>query len=174
MSKDRAFGRWWSQAIIAGASFGICVGLFIGYGHDGGLVTGLITGCVSAAIFGLVIQAVIGRSVARQQLRIDSLTVELSPDGRALATTASFGGAVPEDAGVRAAAARIVRYRLNQTTRQAGKNAVVLVLLALGLVWMATVLSPWWWLGVAWVPVLLLAQWLQPRRLRRRLTLLEH
>ncbi len=168
--KEKIFAHWWSRAVLFGAP--PCA-VFALVGPGGGVVDRVGRAIVGGVVFGLLMAKAMEGPYQTQQLRIASLTAGLAPEGRALAQRASVGGAVPDDPQIRAAAAAVVRYRLDLLTAHWRGNVIGMSAFELVFVVLALFSSPGWWLAAAFVAYPLLGQGIWLRSRRRRLILLD-
>lgn len=159
---------WWVLSGVQGTFFALAMTVWRHLSKGESWVDSFVPSAISGLLFG----AFMGPQMVRQRTRQQAAAGPVSEEHRREVARASWRGAVPADAQLRAAALRLAEHQAGESDRhRTGSFAVFGSLLVLGLV-LAVTDSLWWLLTVA-VHALLLANtvwW--PRRLKRRAALL--
>lgn len=157
----------WQIGLLFGLVCGLGAGLtLLGAGWTDALTAALATGLGGA---------VLGATLVHGQIRRQTESVGvLPPRVRRSAGRASLWGPVPEDPETRASALALARHSLAERERSRVLGVVSALVIAAMLVNLALRASPWWWVAVAaHVGLFAYAFLVLPRRLRRRIELLQ-
>lgn len=130
-------------------------------------------GILAAAVGGVFFGAFMGLFLTRVNRRTRAAVGDVAPDRRVAVLRSAAKGPVPEDPAERAAAARLVSHRLEETRRNRWRTLGVTALFLLLGGWLAVTSSPWWWCWVATWCVLLGWSLVLPARLPGRLAELQ-
>jgi hypothetical protein len=171
---------WWMLSLGASVLFGLATGLLLMfvtpllYGPATGSGTtfrfvGGIVGVAGGIVFGLVLGPVLARENQRALITLGDLPAERQRE----AVRAASRGPVPADPEVRSAAARLAEFQLAQTLRSRKAAVVILPLNIVAQVLLTISGSAWHWVLAAFFAVPLAVIVWQPRRLRRRIDLLQ-
>lgn len=160
----------WVLSVVMGVLFGTGTTIFT-----------LLRGDVAApfiAIGGGVFGGVffgwfMGLTLVQQREAARAAAGDIDNSSYSQAVSASARGPVPTDPVVRTAAARIVGHRLDIAERQQRWSLIMFSLLLIVSAVQALTQSPWWWVTSIFWAVLVVAAVVQPRRLQRRLQVLE-
>lgn len=158
---------WWVWSLVVGSFFSAWTALFA-LVRDGELADAAVRGVVSGILFGAVAGPLTRRQISQQRAALGPLS---AGDERA-AWGAVFRGRPPEDAQVRAAAARGALHVLDGWRRRRKFSITVVAILLVVAVLSAPTSSPWSWVVVACFSLLLVGQLWIPRHLARRVALL--
>lgn len=160
---------WWVVSIVMGLYFGgVMTVVFAVNGHGFHLYT-LVIGIVLGVFFGWVMGPLL---VSQRDNTYAAMGLLENPD-RPQVIRAANRGAVPVDRQVRAAAARVVRYRLGEMSSQRRWAVPFWVAITLISAGTAVLQTAWWFVATAILVFFLILTLVQPRRMRHRLEALE-
>ncbi|MGY2065265.1 hypothetical protein [Blastococcus sp. SYSU DS0619] len=159
---------WWKLAVLMGVVLAPSAVLLFGLTGDRSWTTAVLMGVgvtlICAPVLGFMTATTIEDAMAGAG--------DVPEHERTLVERAARRGPVPEHAGQREAALRLVEDRLlgvRATRTRALTSGAVLLAVA---VWLAVVASPWWWIAVAACAALVAVTLAIPARLTRRAELL--
>ena len=157
----------WVQVLVIGTAFGAAMGLWH-YLSGESVASAVGQGAVGGVVFGAVMATWRRRVRTQERAAIGPLPDGLEPTVR----RAAFRGPVPTDPAVRASAARLAAVQLAESRRHRLRDVAVFGVLILCAASLA-LSSAWWSLALAWTTALLVGRLWEPRRLQRRLALLD-
>lgn len=109
----------------------------------------------------------------RQGNEVDRILNALTGEQRRMASRGAVRGELPADPQVRSAAVELVRYRLEKSLAHRTPVALLFAVFAL-LCLVGAVAGSLWWAGAAAVfAAIVVSMWITPRRLLRRLDMLD-
>lgn len=161
---------WWVLSIVLGSSFAAVIIVLLTIRVDGVFHPYIGVFGIAAGVF---VGGVTGPRLVRQRTQSRAAIGDLDRRQRGQAIKAASRGAVPDDPEVRAAAARLIRYRLAEMARQRPSTIPFWVILSLVSVAFAVLQKPWWWVATAILVGFLVLSLVQPQRMKRRLRALD-
>lgn len=167
-----AYRRGWVAGLRAGVVYGagMSAATSLLLDQDPVTVPGLL---LRALLYGVPFGLAMGVVFARQQQRLLAGTESLTAEDLRLAWHYSARGPAPGHPVVRQAALSIARHRYQETMRVHRTNLVLFAVLLMVSLGLSVTVSRWWLLpAVLWL-VMIGAAWRQPRRHRRRISMLE-
>jgi hypothetical protein len=166
----------WVVSTVMGLLFGAFMAVYTvaQRGESAWSVPSLVGGAIAGVFAGAFLGWFMGRFIVEQRDSARAaIGTEVDDELFRRAVRAADKGPVPSDPDVRDAAAAVLAYRLMVTERQQRWSRWLFAALGVYAVVSAVTGSPWWWAGAAVFAGFLVVMIVQPRRMRRRLTLLE-